>query len=149
MKDKWVDVGLLWLRVLVGLALMYHGWLKVQGGVDDFAARSVEPLGFPVPILFAWLATASELLGGFFLFLGLWTRLSAFAVAITMGVAAFGRNAGAPIIAPSAPRSMELPLAYLVMVVAILLMGAGRISVDAGRSGHGRSAGPKKPKRKG
>jgi putative oxidoreductase len=147
MKDKWTDFGLLWLRVLVGAALMYHGWLKVQGGVEEFAYKAVEPMGFPVPILFAWLATAAELIGGFFLFLGLWTRLAALALVVNMAVASFGRNAGAPIIAPAAARTMELPLVYLVAVAAILIMGSGRFSVDGGRSSSGRSSKPKKTKR--
>jgi putative oxidoreductase len=147
MKDKYSDFGLLLLRVLVGLALMYHGWLKVQGGVEEFAARAVEPLGFPVPILFAWLATAAELIGGFFLFLGLWTRWAAFALAINMAVASFGRGMGMPIIAPGAPHTMELPLAYLAIVTALLIMGSGRFAIDAGRGSHGRSSPAKKSKR--
>jgi putative oxidoreductase len=147
MKDKFADFGLFWLRVLVGLALMYHGWLKLQGGVDTFADKFVEPLGFPIPILFAWLSVAAELIGGFFLVLGLWTRLAALALTINMGVATFGRGIGVPIIAPGKSPTLELPLAYLVMAAAVLIMGAGRFSVDSGRKGGGRTAGPKKSKR--
>jgi putative oxidoreductase len=146
MKDKFTDLGLLWLRVLIGLALMYHGWMKLQMGVDVFADKGIAPLGFPLPLLFAWLSTAAELVGGFFLFLGLWTRLSAFALIINMSVAAFGALAGAPIIA-AAPRTRELALLYLAVVAAIFFMGAGRFSVDAGRKGGGGSVKPKKPKR--
>jgi len=145
MRERLTDLGLLWLRVLVGLGLMVHGWYKVTGGVEAFAERSVDPLGFPAPLLFAWLSTAAELVGGFFLILGLWTRYAAAALVFNMAVAAFGQGFIGAWIAPGKP-SKELALAYLAMVVTLLLTGPGRYSVDAGRGG-GRPAPKKKSKR--
>ncbi|HEY3294115.1 MAG TPA: DoxX family protein [bacterium] len=147
MKDRFTDFGLLLLRVLVGLALMYHGWLKVVHGVPGFA-EGITKMGQPfdsAPLLFAWLSTVTELLGGFFLLLGLWTRYAAIALIINLSVAAFVRNAGNPIIDPSTTATMELALTYLTMVAAIFIMGPGHVSVDGSRGGK-RSA-PKKPKK--
>ncbi len=145
MRERLTDWGLLWLRVLAGLGLMVHGWYKVTGGVETFASQGVDPLGFPAPLVFAWLATAAELVGGFFLVLGLWTRFAAAALVFNMCVAAFGRGFAGAWIVPGKP-SKELALAYLAIVVTLLLTGPGRYAVDSGRGG-ARSAPKKKSKR--
>jgi putative oxidoreductase len=139
MKDKFLDFGLLWLRVLVGAGLMYHGWMKLtEVGVDVFAAKAVEPMGLPVPILFAWLAVLSELVGGFFLALGLWTRFAAIAAGAVVGTAAFNAHAADPF------AKKELALLYLTVVVAIFIIGPGRFAVHS--SGKGRSSKSKSKK---
>jgi putative oxidoreductase len=136
MKEKLTDFGLLWLRVAVGCGLIVHGWLKLQGGIETFASHGIEPLGFPQPLVFAWLAVSSEILGGFFLTLGLWTRLAAAAVTVTMFVAAFGAGAGQPVIA-AGKGSRELALCYLVMAVTILFLGPGKYAVSGGKKSRG------------
>jgi len=138
MKEKLTDLGLLWLRVAVGCGLIVHGWLKLQGGIEAFASHGIEPLGFPYPLVFAWLAVSAEILGGFFIMLGLWTRLAAAAAAVTMAVAAFAAAAGQPIIAAGKP-ARELALCYLVMVVTILLLGPGRYAVNGTKGSRGSS----------
>jgi putative oxidoreductase len=144
MKDKLVDFGLLWLRALTGLGLIIHGWFKLSAGVAVFADKAIDPIGFPYPMIFAWLAIATEILGGFFFILGLWTRWAAVPVVFLMSVAAFSPLAPAAFISAGKP-SKELALAYLITAFAILLLGPGRFAVDGGRGGK-RSA-PKKAKR--
>ena len=134
MKEKLTDFGLLWLRVLTGLGLIVHGWLKLAAGVETFAANAVDPIGFPYPMIFAWLAVATEVLGGFFFILGLWTRWAAVPVVFMMSVAAFSPLSPAAFIGSGKP-SKELALAYLVASVAVLLLGAGRWAVDSGGRG--------------
>lgn len=144
MKDKFTDFGLLWLRALTGVGLIVHGWLKLENGVDVFADKMVDPIGFPYPLIFAWLAVATEILGGFFFVLGLWTRWAAVPVVFLLGVASFSPLSPAAFIDPGKP-SKELALAYLVASAAVLLLGPGRWAVDGGKRG-GRST-PKKSKR--
>jgi len=147
MKDRFTDLGLMWLRVLVGLALMYHGWLKVIHGVGPFS-EGIAKMGSPfdyAPLAFAWLSTLAELLGGFFLVLGLWTRYAALVLIINLCVAAFVRNGSNPIIDPSTTATMELPLIYLTIVGAVFIMGPGRFSVDGSRGG--KHSAPKKTKK--
>jgi putative oxidoreductase len=138
MKEKLTDFGLLWLRVFVGAGLMYAGWMKLTTfGVAEFASKGVEPLGFPMPIVFAWLAVLSELIGGFFLVLGLWTRIAAIFAGTVVGVAFFGTHAADPF------AKKQLALAYLVVVIALFIMGAGRFAVDGRGKGGGKSKIPK------
>ncbi|RPH95924.1 DoxX family protein [candidate division KSB1 bacterium] len=145
MKTKLADFGLLFLRVAVGLGLIIHGWLKLSAGVNVFADNLIEPIGFPYPLLFAWLSVAAEILGGFFFILGLWTRWAAIPVIVNMAIAAFNPLAPAAFIAPGKP-SKELALAYLVTAITVLLLGPGPYAVDGGRKSGGRST-AKKSKR--
>ena len=146
MKDNLREFALLLLRVAFGLGLAYHGWLKIEMGVDVMADKGIMHLGSPFtasPLLFAWLSTLAEVAGGFFLFLGLWTRYALVAMIINMCVASFVALAGMPIISGSTPMTRELPLAYLTVFVVIFILGPGRWSVDGARGGK-RSASKRK-----
>jgi putative oxidoreductase len=136
MKNKLVDFGLLWLRVALGLGAMSHGWMKVtgEGGLSGFAERGVAGMGFPLPIVFAILAAGGELIGGFFVVLGLWTRYAAAWGAIVWLTAFFVRHQLDPF------QVKELAAAYSVVAVAIIITGPGRFSVDGGGKGGGRSS---------
>jgi putative oxidoreductase len=139
------DLGLLILR-LAGLYLAIgHGWGKVVGlasGESRFV-EGVASLGFPVPIAFAWAAALSELVGGTAMALGLFTRWAAAFAATTMSVAAFLRHRAASQllswlgIAAASEESFkawgnpELSTIYLLVCLAVALLGPGRFSVDA------------------
>lgn len=123
-SSRLVDSGLLWLRVLMGLGMAWHGYGKVFGGPMAGMVEGVAKMGFPMPEFFAWAAALSELLGGVFLVLGFMTRPAALFVAITMVVAAFVAHGPDPF------KVKELALAYLVMAIALLLTGPGRLSID-------------------
>lgn len=119
-----VDLGLLWLRVLAGAGMAYHGYGKVFSGRIPQFAEGVAKMGFPMPEVFAWAAALSELAGGALLAVGLATRLSALSIFITMVVAAFVAHRADPF------QVKELALAYLTVSGALLCTGPGRFSVD-------------------
>jgi putative oxidoreductase len=118
------DLGLLWLRLMMGLGMAYHGYGKVFGGYMPKVIEGVGGLGFPAPTFFAWAASLSELVGGLLIALGLGTRIAAFFVAFTMAVAAFRAHANDPF------QVKELALAYLVISIAFMLTGPGAYSLD-------------------
>lgn len=139
------DVALLVLRLAgLGLALA-HGWGKIAAFVSGEGAGFIEGvgrLGFPMPGLFAWAAALAEFAGGLLVALGLFTRVAASFSAFTMLVAGFIRHkfhlhllvwlgiyqASEKTI--ESWRDPEKALVYVLIFVALILMGAGRFSLD-------------------
>lgn len=124
MKEIFQSLGLLWLRVLAGAGIAYHGYGKVFGGNMGRFSEGVAALGFPMPEVFAWAAALSEFGGGIMLILGLGTRIGAFLIFSTMTVAAFVQHAEDPF------KVKELALAYWVAGGTLLMTGAGALSFD-------------------
>jgi putative oxidoreductase len=140
-----IDLGLLVLR-LTGLGLAaVHGWPKLvelQAGTSKFP-ESVAALGFPAPTVFAWLAALAEVVGGLGVALGLGTRIAASIAASAMVVAAFLRHhahdlllAKLGLVTASEEQRQawgnpEPALVYLAAMIAIALVGPGRLSIDA------------------
>ncbi len=118
-------LGLLWLRVLMGLGIAYHGYGKVFGGHMEMLTQGVAGMGFPMPAVFAWAAALSEFAGGLCVAAGFQTRIAAAFVFSTMSVAAFIAHAKDPF------ETKELALAYWTMAGALMLTGGGPHAVDA------------------
>ena len=123
-NDNLTSFGLLFLRVLAGSGIAYHGYQKIFGGYVDQLAQGLTHMGFPVPIVFAWLAALSEFVGGICLVLGLFTLQGAVFVFITMSVAAFVAHKADPL------DKKELALAYWTVSGALICLGAGKFSLD-------------------
>jgi putative oxidoreductase len=123
------DLALLLLRLVLGAAFILHGYSKFS---DPTSWASQMLLGVP-PWLQA-VAAFAELGGGAALILGVLTRLFALLIACNMVVAIFG------VLIPHHARfvndgpgamSYEKPLAYLAVMLALVLVGPGRFSLDA------------------
>ena len=138
------DLALFVLR-LSGFGLAFgHGWQKIamlsSGGGDRFVA-GVEALGFPMPLAFAWAAGLAELVGGLAIALGIGTRIAASFAAFTMFVATMFRHHLPQHIliwlgVMSAPEDVvdswgnpERAASYMLIFVALVLMGGGRFSL--------------------
>ena len=118
------NAGLTLLRLFAGVALAAaHGFGKIPPG-DGLINRAGE-IGFPLPVFFAWAAAMSEFLGGIFLALGLFTRISSFFIACVMLTALIGVHSADPF------ATQEKALLYLFVAIAFLLKGAGDWSIDA------------------
>jgi len=124
-KEPLSSIGLLWLRVLMGLGIMTHGYGKVFEGRVENLAEGVAKMGLPMPELMAWAAALSEFFGGLLVVLGLATRPAALMIFCTMTVAAFIAHGADPL------SKKELALAYWAISGALVLTGAGKFSFDA------------------
>ncbi len=119
------DLSLLVLRVVAGLAFVYHGWPKIQ-----------EPFGWMGPDAFApgplqALAALSEFGGGICLILGLLAPLCSLGIACTMLVAVYMHAIilGDPFVSKGGA-SYELAAIYLCVCMVFLAAGPGRFSAD-------------------
>ena len=137
--NRWrTDAAILILRIASGLIFIPHGVSKVfgSGGVAMFA-QSLPSYG--IPTVLGYVAAYSELVGGILLIVGLLTRLDALLLAGNMFVAAFIVALPDAIRDPdsgknkvfAAIRGMELPLSIFATMIALLLVGGGRWSLDA------------------
>lgn len=128
-----VDVGLLVLRVGVGLPFALHGFQKLFGwfGGGGFRGTSAwfASLGFGDGRAATFLAGTGEIVGGLGLALGLLTPLPAAALIGTMTTAAFVNNATAGFW--SVAKGWELNGYLIVAAAALAVAGPGALSVDA------------------
>ncbi len=123
--EKFIALGLLWLRVLMGAGIATHGYSKIfTHGVEQFS-QFVSKIGLPFPLFCSWLAALSEFVGGLLIVLGLGTRIAAFFIFVTMSVAAFIAHAGDPF------SKRELALSYWTISLTLVFTGAGPFSLDA------------------
>ena len=123
MKSDWQEIGLAWLRILVGIGATTHGFGKIFGGQMDGFALMVGQLGFPLPFVFAWAAALSEFLGGICLIMGIGTRLAAGFVFFTMSVALFLHHRRDTF------HMKELAYLYWTTTGALVMLGSGRYSL--------------------
>jgi len=120
------SVGLLLLRLSIGVMMIHHGQEKLADP-QQFANTYVASLHLPFPLFFAYAAGFSELIGSWLVILGMFTPLGALALTGTMATAAYQHilTAGLNIYV------LELVVLYLGGSLALLLTGPGRFSFDA------------------
>ena len=121
------SLGLLLLRIAVGVMMIHHGQDKLADP-QSFATNYVAALHLPFPLFMAYAAGYAEILGSWLLIFGLFTPVGALALSGTMAVAAYHHilTSGFNIYV------LELVVLYLGGSVGLLLLGPGRISFDAG-----------------
>ncbi|BAU28639.1 putative oxidoreductase [Aneurinibacillus soli] len=94
-----MNAGLLLIRLIIGVTFMGHGAQKLFGWFGGYGLKGtggwLESIGVKPGVLMAFLAGASELVGGALFAAGLLTPIGAALIVITMLVAIFtvhGKN---------------------------------------------------------
>jgi putative oxidoreductase len=123
--------GLAILRIVLGIAMIVHGWSKLSGGVDNVAGFFGETLGIPLPGLMAWVVTIVELVGGILLVVGFLTQIAGILIALDMlGAILFAfLLRGAPFIENGAI-TWEKEAVFAAAALCIALAGPGAWSID-------------------
>ena len=131
-------VGLLVLRLALGLIFVLHGWTNIAGG-ESFLREMLAMVGWSAPDPLVWMIAALEFFGGLALVLGLLTRGAALLLALEMviAVALFHLRQGFFIVAvPNAPLAygFEYHVALVGGLVCLALGGPGELALE-GRVG--------------
>ena len=129
--------GLAILRIVLGIAMLVHGWSKLSGGVDNVAGFFGEMLGIPAPGLMAWVVTIVELVGGILLVVGFLTQIAGTLIALDMlGAILFAfLLRGAPFIENGAI-TWEKEAVFAAAALCIVLAGPGAWSVEDAVAGN-------------
>jgi putative oxidoreductase len=130
---KMVSVGLLLLRLVIGIAFIGHGAQKLFGWFGGYGPKGtggwMESIGMKPGVTMAVLAGLMELVGGVLFTLGLLTPLASALIIITMLGAIVKVHAPNGFWATA--NGIEFPLTLLVVAAGVALTGAGSISLDA------------------
>lgn len=117
------DIILLAVRVFVGFAMLSHGYPKLQmllaGGKIEF----FDFLGMG-PLVTLILTVIAEFVCSILLILGLFTRVSLGVLIFTMVIAGFVVHGADPF------EKREMSLIYLSVYLLLMIIGAGKVSVD-------------------
>jgi putative oxidoreductase len=123
------DLGLLGLRVVLGGLFIAHGLGRLFGWFQGDGLGGTEQLltsfGFHNVTTLAWVTGVTELVGGAFVLLGLFTPIGAAAILGLMGSAIWVKFNG-----DFFAGRVELESIYAAAAFAILFAGPGRVSLD-------------------
>ena len=135
---QWVPVP---IRLIIGVGFLIHGWAKWSRGPAAFA-ELLSQVGVPLPLVDAWLVTLLEIFGGLAVPMGAFiTTMSVplilsmlgamFTVNIKYGFSAVNTIGLTPEGPQFGPPGYEINLLYIAGLVALILGGAGPLSIDA------------------
>jgi len=123
---KLKDINLLTIRLVLAYGFYTTGtmkWQNISSDIDWFAS-----LGIPFPGLNAYLSSSTEIAGVALLTIGLANRIISIPLIIVMIVAIITVHWGNGFEAGN--NGFEIPLYYILMLLVILINGAGKLSAD-------------------
>ncbi|WP_246257682.1 DoxX family protein [Amycolatopsis anabasis] len=129
------DLGLLVVRVVVGVIMAGHGAQKLFGWFDGPGigptAQGLASMGYTSQTtLLAWVTALTETGGGLLLILGLFTPLGAAAILGVMGNILYLKAKTGFFMGMEMGTGFEYELLIAAVAFALLFTGPGRISID-------------------
>src|SRR5262245_28875400 len=130
--------------MILGVGFMVHGWAKWNRGPSAFA-ELLKQAHVPLPLANAWLVTLLEIFGGLALLMGAFVAVVSIPLILSMLAAMFTVNIRYGFSAVNTigltregpqlgPPGYEINLLYIACLVALILGGAGPLSIDALRN---------------
>lgn len=128
-----INIGLLIIRVVIGVIFMGHGAQKLFGWFGGYGIKGTggwfESIGIKPGTAMALLAGLTELIGGILFTLGLLTPLAGIMIAGTMIMAI--AKVHAPNGLWSTENGYEYNLTVIAVVLGVALIGPGQYALDA------------------
>jgi putative oxidoreductase len=130
---KWLDnkdLGILIFRVGIGVMFLFHGFPKISGGVEKWAAlgESMSHLGISfAPAFWGFCAALAECGGGLLLITGMLFRPAISALLFTMGVAAWMKYSTG-----GSFKDFAWPLEMAIIMLSFLFIGPGKYTLKIG-----------------
>lgn len=139
--EAWRRWALVPIRMIIGVGFMVHGWAKWSRGPAAFG-ELLKQAHVPLPLANAWLVTFLEIFGGLAVFIGAFVALVSIPLILSMLGAMFtvnihyGFSAVRTIgLTPQGPQfgppGYEINLLYIACLIALILGGAGPLSIDS------------------
>lgn len=124
--DKYKDIGLLIVRIGIGIMFMIHGYPKITGGMEKWETlgNSMGSFGITLmPAFWGFMAAFAEFFGGLMIVLGLFFRPAVVLLVITMLVATSKHW-------PSGFGKYSYPAESAIWFIGLFFTGPGRYSID-------------------
>lgn len=120
----WPDTGLAFVRIIVGLFMIYHGWevfdetkMKEYITWDSFK-------GYSSPAFMVYLGKIAELVAGIMMAIGFFTRIGSLFLVFTMLYISFFVGHG------KVWYEDQHPFLFVLLGLVFFFMGGGKYSVD-------------------
>jgi putative oxidoreductase len=126
LTGRWPDITLTALRIVGGLMFMQHGAMKFFG--VPLPAGMPGPMPSPKPFTQIWFAGVLELVGGFLVAIGLFTRPVAFLLSGEMAVAYFQVHARQGLFPLANQGEPAVLFCFIFLIYAVI--GGGQFSLD-------------------
>jgi putative oxidoreductase len=128
-----MDLGLLIIRLVIGVLFIGHGAQKLFGWFGGYGLKGTggwfDSIGMKPGVTLALFAGLAELIGGILFVLGLLTPLAGIMIAGTMVMAII--KVHAPNGLWSTANGYEYNLTLLAVAIGMALIGPGRYALDA------------------
>ncbi|VTY42778.1 DoxX family protein [Veillonella atypica] len=126
-KPDYINFGLLFYRLALGISMFYHGYLKYVSGEQGLykVGAMLSTLGVPsgFEVILGTIASYAEMVGGILLIIGLFTRIGTLLVVGTLAVATILNLNGNFF-------SWDYPSQMAFGAIMLFFAGAGRYSLD-------------------
>ena len=126
-KPDYINFGLLFYRLALGISMFYHGYLKYVSGEQGLykvgAMLSALGVSSGFEVILGTIASYAEMVGGILIIIGLFTRIGSLLIIGTLAVATILNLNGNFF-------SWDYPSQMGFGAIMLFLAGAGRYSLD-------------------